>query len=926
MNMKRKIAVLVFCFIFLTLSIFPVENETCLECHSDKELTTTRGKREVSMFVDSKLLAASVHADNDCVACHVDADVEDFPHGEDLKPVFCGNCHDNEQLDYDSGIHGMALKQKQIYAPGCSECHGKHYILKVDNPESPSFKMKIPFLCGRCHREGAPVARVYNITQHNILENYSLSIHGEGLFKKGLSVTATCIDCHSSHMVLPHTNGRSSTSPRNIAGTCMKCHFRIEQVHTKIIEGKKWKDAPGSIPACTDCHLPHKARKDSLALNVSDRACLNCHDKPGIHKKIEGKEHSLRVSKEDLGQSVHKELSCVKCHSDVKPRLHRPCETAGKVDCSGCHLKIAEEYNISGHGQEAARGSANVPGCTTCHGNHKTKSHLDETSKTYRVSIPKLCGECHRSESNLEELNTSNQMNAYSDYSRSVHGRSLTEKGLLPSAICTDCHTTHMELNHEDRRSSVHPRNIPATCAACHRGIYKEFIRSVHFSTLEREADKLPTCTHCHSSHQIAETDRDQFMFQVTEQCGSCHEDLTASYLETMHGKAHKLGYARSAKCSDCHSAHLILNVDNAESSVGLHNIVNTCKQCHEDANRRFTGYLTHATHHDPVKYPILHYTYWAMTLLLVGVFVFFGIHTLLWLPRSFRHLKERKKLEKEQETRYYIRRFEAAHRVTHLFVIISFMSLALTGMMLKFSGMPWAGFVANLIGGVETAGLIHRFAALITFGYFLTHIFLLIRKKRATHTPLKKFIFGPQSLMFNKKDLQDFWATLKWFVGRGPRPGYGRWTYWEKFDYFAVFWGVAVIGLSGLMLWFPEFFTRFLPGRLINVATIIHSDEALLAVGFIFTIHFFNTHLRPDAFPMDKVIFTGLVPLEEYKKERPHEYEKLKESGQLKKKVVKDYISRKWEKVVYVAGFTFLTLGIILILLIIYSVLFGYQ
>lgn len=239
---------------------------------------------------------------------------------------------------------------------------------------------------------------------------------------------------------------------------------------------------------------------------------------------------------------------------------------------------------------------------------------------------------------------------------------------------------------------------------------------------------------------------------------------------------------------------------------------------------------------------------------------------------------------------------------------------------------MPWAGYIARLIGGVEVAGTIHRLAALVTFGYFFSHLFFLIKKKRAGKTRWKNFIFGPDSLMFNKKDLSDFLATLKWFFGKGPRPNYGRWTYWEKFDYFAVFWGVAIIGTSGLMLWFPEFFTKFLPGWLINVATIIHSDEALLAVGFIFTIHFFNTHLRPEAFPMDKVIFTGLVPIEEFKHDRPHEYEALRTSGNLKKVVQKDYIPEKWEKVVYILGFTFLSIGIILILLIIYSVLFGYH
>jgi hypothetical protein len=140
------------------------------------------------------------------------------------------------------------------------------------------------------------------------------------------------------------------------------------------------------------------------------------------------------------------------------------------------------------------------------------------------------------------------------------------------------------------------------------------------------------------------------------------------------------------------------------------------------------------------------------------------------------------------------------------------------------------------------------------------------------------------------------------------------------------LFWGVFIIGFSGLMLWFPEFFTRFLPGWFINVATIIHSDEALLAVGFIFTIHFFNTHLRPESFPMDTVIFTGLVAVDEYKNDRPEEYQHLKESGDLKKKVVLTEISRQRLLLIKIFGYSFLFIGISMIVLIIYSVLFGYK
>ncbi|MBN2367200.1 MAG: cytochrome b/b6 domain-containing protein, partial [Calditrichaeota bacterium] len=353
--------------------------------------------------------------------------------------------------------------------------------------------------------------------------------------------------------------------------------------------------------------------------------------------------------------------------------------------------------------------------------------------------------------------------------------------------------------------------------------------------------------------------------------------------------------------------------------------VVETCRKCHPDANRRFTGYLTHATHHDKAKYPVLHFTFWAMTSLLVGVFSFFGIHTLLWMPRSFRHLQEKRK-QKTVHKRYYIQRFSATQRIMHLFVILSFVILALTGMMLKFASMPWAKYLSDLFGGVEAAGNLHRFAAVITFGYLLAHLIQLFRIKRITRKSWKEMIFGKNSMWFNKKDIRDFIGSIKWFLGKGPRPDYGRWTYWEKFDYFAVFWGVFIIGFSGLMLWFPEFFTKFFPGWFINVATIIHSDEALLAVGFIFTIHFFNTHLRPESFPMDQVIFTGLVPVDEYKEDRPEEYKRLKETGELKKRVVLKEISPRQQLVVRIFGYSFLLIGISLILLIIYSMLFGYQ
>jgi cytochrome b subunit of formate dehydrogenase len=312
------------------------------------------------------------------------------------------------------------------------------------------------------------------------------------------------------------------------------------------------------------------------------------------------------------------------------------------------------------------------------------------------------------------------------------------------------------------------------------------------------------------------------------------------------------------------------------------------------------------------------------MTILLVGTFTVFGSHTLLWLPRSLKERKKYKNIRHDPDAKQYLR-FGRLDRRLHILVILSFLSLALTGMILKFSYMGWAQRASRLLGGFETAGFIHRLGAVITFFYFFSHIIGLFRKRKRRGKGWREFIFGPGSMIPNKQDFKDAVATLKWFIGLGPRPEYGRWTYWEKFDYFAVFWGVAIIGSTGLMLWFPEFFTHIFPGWFINVATVIHSDEALLAVGFIFTVHFFNTHFRADKFPMDTVIFTGRVPVEELKIDRPKEYEEMVRSGELEKRLVSP-LPEPVVKGLRLFGAIALTIGIILIILIIYSEIFGYR
>ncbi len=269
--------------------------------------------------------------------------------------------------------------------------------------------------------------------------------------------------------------------------------------------------------------------------------------------------------------------------------------------------------------------------------------------------------------------------------------------------------------------------------------------------------------------------------------------------------------------------------------------------------------------------------------------------------------------------------RFSRLQRILHICMIVSFMSLALTGLTLKFSYTKWAAVLSHLLGGFENAGYIHRTAAVVMFGVFVTHLVDLYKQKKREHGTWRALLLGPGSMMLNRRDLTEFLGTLKWFVGRGERPAYGRWTYWEKFDYFAVFWGIAVIGSTGLTLWFPVFFTRFLPGWFLNVATIIHSDEALLATGFIFTVHFFNTHLRPEKFPMDITVFTGRMPLEELERDKPREYEELVASGKLEEKMEEAY-QPIVTQTIRAFAWAALAVGFSIVLWIIYAMLFAYR
>ena len=263
-------------------------------------------------------------------------------------------------------------------------------------------------------------------------------------------------------------------------------------------------------------------------------------------------------------------------------------------------------------------------------------------------------------------------------------------------------------------------------------------------------------------------------------------------------------------------------------------------------------------------------------------------------------------------KTRFFMR-FTREQRYLHAVLFTTFLGLAATGLPMRFSQCIFARKFASAVGGFGAIIFFHKLFALV-----LTIAFLIHLKEIFTRGVLhreKGIFWGSTSMVANWKDVKDLVGHLRWMVGLGPKPQFERYAYWEKFDYWAVFWGMLVIGFSGYAMWFAPFFARFLPGWALNAVLVVHSEEGLLAILFIFSIHFVNTHLRPDSFPMDMVVFTGVESEEEFKHKRTQEYERLAKAGKLEARV--GTAPAQWQvNFSKVVGFTAIAIGLTLLVL----------
>jgi predicted CXXCH cytochrome family protein len=365
--------------------------------------------------------------------------------------------------------------------------------------------------------------------------------------------------------------------------------------------------------------------------------CLACHSDPTLTTEVDGKTVSLHVDPEKLKHSVH---GGVLACVDCHVGFHEyphPDKPA-RVKCDTCHADQAAALEGSVH-----QSREDHP-CTSCHGDaHTIFPKDDPKSAVYPLNIPRTCSACHGNEGMAKKHGLPS---VYPMYIDSIHGFALSKEGLLVAANCMSCHGSHHILSRKDPQSPTYKTNIPNTCGKCHAGITADYAMGSHGKAVAGGNLKAPVCSDCHTAHSILQPTAAAFRMQSTPICGSCHKDKLSTYRDTFHSQLGALGgYVETARCWDCHKAHDIRPASDPQSPIAPANLVKTCGACHQGANLSFVQYQPHANARDRHLNPALYFVRLFMNLLLISVLTFFALHTLLWLIRArYNQIKARAK------------------------------------------------------------------------------------------------------------------------------------------------------------------------------------------------------------------------------------------------------------------------------------------
>ncbi len=594
---------------------------------------------------------------------------------------------------------------------------------------------------------------------------------------------------------------------------------------------------------------------NGIAIETAD--CLDCHDETDAERHI--------AYDSSLAMSIHESVDCLDCHAGITDLPHE--DELAPVNCGDCHDDVEETYQY--HGLLKVNNGGDIPSCADCHGKHDILPIEDRDARVNIRNLPETCGECH---ANLD-LTTKHKLldeHAVSSYENSVHGRAAVG-GAYSAATCNDCHSTdgtaHQILDPSDLRSSVNHYNIPNTCGTCHRGVAADYWEGIHGQEAKRGTANSPVCTDCHGEHGIiAPNDPDSRVSKMRlaeATCTPCHEsaamnekfDLkgrkSESWIDSYHGMKTQAGDVSVANCASCHGVHRILPQSDPGSSIHPMNLQKTCGSCHEDITEEMANTSIHTVPGEgqsPMAKMLADF-YFIMIVVVIGGML---LYCLVDLRKQIKSVVIKKQI---------IRMFPG-ELVQHYLLMISFIVLVITGFALRFSDAFWVQWLFGWEGGLPLRGLVHRIAAVVMILTSVWHLIYLLTKKG------KSFIID---MLPSLNDIFEFKQMVMYNIGMSKeRPNFGRFTYVEKMEYWALVWGTIIMAISGISMWYQSWFATWLPKDYFDIMLVFHYYEAWLATLAILVWHLYSTVFSPAVYPMNPSWIHGRMSGKMFHHEHP--------------------------------------------------------
>ncbi len=634
--------------------------------------------------------------------------------------------------------------------------------------------------------------------------------------------------------------------------------------------------------ACTACHkgiaeVPHAEKLPRVA-------CQQCHAKAAgafassIHGRNKG---TPRVA-------------CQNCHGT---HTVAPAAKLGAEPCQACHAPVTTAYVGSVHARALARGIQDASLCVDCHGEaHSIRSHTDPQSPTSRAHAAETCGRCHADRALVERRHIPIPQ-AYQLYQKSVHGRAVAAG--KQAATCNDCHESHDLRRANDPKSSIYRENIPKTCGKCHVEEAREYRGSVHGTAVAQGVTESPVCNDCHGEHSIRAA-RDPAsrvsVASVSKTCSHCHEaegisekygipgERLKTYADSFHGLAARGGSKVAANCASCHGVHDIRPSNDPKSAIYKDNLPATCGKCHPGAGENFAKGAVHValtSREEPLLFYVRNFYLLLILVTISGMSLHNGLDFFRKLRREFRRrgggaatVAAGEYNSHGQGLQRWIERMTVGERAQHALLAVSFIVLVYTGFALKFPDTWLFAWFVALEKGYALRSWIHRGAAIVMVFACLWHLaHLSTRRGRGVLV----------AILPRYQDVKEAMLNFGFLLGlRGEPPGFDRFSYIEKAEYWALIWGSVVMAVTGFMLWFENVTLRFLAKWMLDLATIVHYYEAWLATLSILVWHLYFVIFNPDVYPMNWTWLTGKISEEMLRHEHPQEYERLRQSGEL--------------------------------------------